>query len=83
MTNPCKGCGTAGPEGYPQSSACQNCPERDCPDCGTRIVGACERVDGGGSCPCWTSVADVPFADLKASLAADGLGLETDGRLTA
>lgn len=79
----CQTCGTETWFGPPSPLACGDCPERECSlGCGERVTGVSELVSGGGACPCWVSVEDVPIADLKSSLAIDGFSLGLDGRLT-
>lgn len=72
MTGICNNCGQLLPEGHPIGDYCEKCPPHLCPDCG--------QMDSMETpCPCWVSVADIPFADLKGMFAQDGIGLELNG----
>lgn len=77
MTAPilaCKGCGRTkdGPTGDPTdlfpSEHCGECPPWRCKDCG-------EMSSAEALCPCWVQFKDLPFADVKAHMAAAGFGL--------
>jgi hypothetical protein len=68
----CKGCGATKPRptGDPTdmfpSEHCGECPRWRCEDCG-------EVSSAAKLCSCWTMLADLPFADVKALFAADGM----------
>lgn len=68
----CKSCGSTKPEPdgsptdfYP-SEHCGDCPPWQCGDCG-------ETCSAAALCSCWTVLADLPFADVKAIFARDGM----------
>lgn len=63
--NPCLHCGyDAGDENPPSPQHCGNCPPWRCDSCG-------EMSSNSALCSCWTNVADIPLADLKALFADD------------
>jgi hypothetical protein len=51
---------------------------RLCDGCGHLVEGAGHLAGTDTDCPCWKTVENVATADLKAALAHDNMGLETD-----